>query len=560
MDRKKVAFHVVEQPLQHTLPPTYTWHPSFFRRAPWLGISALIAAIGCAIASAIIIIISDQHPADWRFEPSVVLALLSAIATAFLFVVLHSGVTITWWRAVSNPRGTSLATLHHIWNHGGGGGLSAAFFAGRNVNKVAIASILICVASVTYSPLLQRASHTRSMALSTNVTKSIELAQTWRDELGGINGDDRNIVLNLPFLEAIQDWYSSPTMLTRNLSDYACNGTCKGYVQTIGIMGHECTETHQELDFQYAADHDELIFAVNFTSYDDNDDVPTLELSVRRPDEVDSSCTGTYVTNTCKIHVGLVGYPIILKGRNISFDTDPDYLGLSEPISFNGDLSTAAAGSPTGPLGGLSWFSEAYFRANATIGFDRSSNVYTVSTVGTMAHQYLDTRVLEDRPALCNFFWTDPTRDMITAFNDVLFRVNYYQSHSESVQEFPATQLRPTLIYESNFLYLEIGSALLFLAVLAVSTTLWGWWELGRHVSLSPLETGKALGLLHFPENSVVPPDADTLVDVVGDTQVRYGETTVLGVDGTEKSALGIRPLGVGMDPAAPRRARMEYV
>jgi hypothetical protein len=558
MDNKHAAFHVVEQPLQHTLPPTYTWHPSFFGRAPWLGISALIAAIGCAIASAIIITISDQHPADWRFEPSVVLALLSAIATGLLFVVLHSGVTITWWRAVSNPRGTSLATLHHIWNHGGGGGLSAAFFAGRNVNKVAVASILICIASVTYSPLLQRASHTRSTGLSFNVTKSIDISKDFAEGLGGTIGDGGATIIGLNFLTAIQRWYSHIDMLMLDIPSQSCNGTCKGYVPTIGIMGQDCTQTRNPMDLQKAYDDGDFVFAINFTTYEEGG-VPTLELEVKGLGEVDTSCIGTFVTNTCKIHVGLVGYPIVIEGTNLTFDTDYERLYLSQPMIFDGDLSTAALGSPAGPLGALRWFGEAYFQANATIGYDEGSQSYVAEPVGTMAQQYYNTNSTSQAET-CAFEWLDPTQNIIDALSQVLFSSIYWSSENDTRQQFAATQLRPTLIYESNFLYLEIGSALLFLAVLAVSATLWGWWELGRHVSLSPLETGKALGLLHFPENSIVPPDANTLVGVVGDTQVRYGETTVLGVDGTEKSALGIRPLGVGMDPAAPRRGTMDYV
>ncbi|EPE35662.1 hypothetical protein GLAREA_11362 [Glarea lozoyensis ATCC 20868] len=348
-------------------------------------------------------------------------------------------------------------------------------------------------------------------------------------------------------------------MATWEIESQYCNGTCKGYVPTIGIMGEECTQTRDPMDVQKAADRGDFVFAINFTAYEQGG-VPTLELAVKGLTEVDRNCMGVFVTNTCKIHVGLVGYPVVIEGTNMTFDTDRDRLYLSQPMTFEGDLMSAAPGSNAGPLGALRWFGNSYFKANATIGFDAASNSYVAEPVGTMAQQYYNTNASTDEYIDCRFEWTDPTADIIQAFSHVLFRAIYYGSSNDTRQQFPATQLRPTLVYESNFLYLEIGSALLFLAVLAVSSTLWGWWELGRHVSLSPLETGKALGLLHFPENSVVPPDADTLVGVVGETKVRYGETTVLGVDGYEKSALGIRPLGVGMDPAAPRRARTSYV
>jgi hypothetical protein len=124
------------------------WRPGFFRRAPWGALTALLLAIICAFASAIIIFISHEHAATWKWQPSVLLGFLASFSAAMLLAAFISGVRITWWRAALH--GASLAQLHHIWNHGGGGGVISLLSAWRHANKVALASILTTIAGLAY--------------------------------------------------------------------------------------------------------------------------------------------------------------------------------------------------------------------------------------------------------------------------------------------------------------------------------------------------------------------------------------------------------------------------
>lgn len=541
-------------PSHHQAPPVpqYHWQPAFFRRAPWFAILSIFLTFLCAAASAIVIAISDNQVAKWRLQPSVILALLSAVASALLLVALRYGVTISWWRAVIDPRGVTLAKLHHIWNHGGGGGILSAVLAGRDMNKIAVASIFIVVTSIIYSPLLQRASHTRSVIKSLNTTLMIDMATDFPVDAGGTVGYDGEPVLGPTFLSAIQDWYSGNNMATWDEEGYFCNGTCSGYLAAAGIMGDNCTQTREPMDVLKAGRDNSFVFSINFTRYEDDTGLPTLELAVKGLTEVNYSCVGVLVTNVCKMHVGTVNFPLIIKQNNITFDADASRQFISDPVAYAGDISTAKPGDPTGPLGALYWFGQTYFRANATLNYNQTSGNYTTSLIGFPAAQYYDSSPSETAQN-CVIQFTDPTADIIRAFSDVLFRGAYYDSPNETARSFTVLHTRPTLVYQSVYSFLAAATALVFLAIIAASSTLWGWWEVGRKVSLSPLETGMALGA-HVLENADSPQDVKGLVRYVGERRVRYGETYGVGRDGSTRAVLGVGQLGLGSDPLAPRR------
>jgi len=521
--------YIAESSHQHAVPIQRSRSPfAIITHAPWLAILALICAFLCAAASTIIIIVSDDEVAHWKLQPSVIIALLSAITSALLLVVLRYGVAISWWRAVYHPQGTTLAKLHHIWDHGGGGGIYSALFAGRNMTKITVASVFIAVTGIVYSPLLQRATHTMSVTRSLEGSLMIDMLEEFPLEAGAIVGSGGEPNLNYPFLSAIQDWYSGDLMATWDQEGYSCNGTCKGYVSATGIVGNACEQNKEMVNVLEAA-YDSFVFSINFTHYGNESVTPTLEMTIKGLTEVSESCVGTLITNVCKIHVGKVNFPVIVKGDNITFDTDRARQFLSEPISYPGDMSSAKPGDMTGPLGALFWFGNIYFRGNSTMEFNKTSGNYSTNESGPTAAQYLDTNL--NVTQACQIGYTDPTENIIEAFSDVLFRAAYYWSTNDTTRSFSVSHTQPLLVYRSVYSYLSAATVLVFLAIIIASSTLWGWWELNRKVSLSPLETGKALGP-QVLDSVNTPEDADGIVRYVGARKVRFGETFSAGMNG----------------------------
>jgi hypothetical protein len=109
-------------------------------------------------------------------------------------------------------------------------------------------------------------------------------------------------------------------------------------------------------------------------------------------------------------------------------------------------------------------------------------------------------------------------------------------------------------VYKTNTLILGIGVGLMVVAVLAIMPLFWGFWRLGRKVSMSPLEVAKALhySTITDPQTGAAEaysvldvrrhPDrlpqfgsnfpADELVELLGKTKVKYGEVApnILGL------------------------------
>jgi hypothetical protein len=379
------------------------------------------------------------------------------------------------------------------------------------------------------------------------------------DGIGGTVLSSEEISMAGEFHSAIQDWYNRVEIQTYPDAGYYCNGSCQGYVPSPGIVGPRCDQRLEAIDIASAAENNSFVFAINFTRYDDTDGLPTLEMTTQGLTKVNDNCIGTLVINTCKMQAATVNYPVTINQINVTTNNNLTVELLGDPYASPGDLSTAPYASPAGPLGALKWFGDAYFLSNATVSYNKSSDSYSSLSYGTAAVQYYDTNSADYvQNSRCAFQWTDPTEDIIQAFDEVLFRASFYAGLDldGETQTFTVIQTADTLMYQSHYLYLILGSAVLLVALISVSITLYGWWELGRHVSLSPLEIAKAFGAQILAPEAFM--DTNTLVAQAGRKRVRYGEVGVLDGDGVERRTLRLQELGLGQDPAPPRRSGAE--
>jgi hypothetical protein len=76
------------------------WRPGFFTRFPWLGFAALILSLMCMAGGLFVLVSSNQQPVtSWTLQPTVILAILSAVFNASLAFALAQGAEISWWYA-----------------------------------------------------------------------------------------------------------------------------------------------------------------------------------------------------------------------------------------------------------------------------------------------------------------------------------------------------------------------------------------------------------------------------------------------------------------------------
>lgn len=181
----------------------------------------------------------------------------------------------------------------------------------------------------------------------------------------------------------------------------------------------------------------------------------------------------------------------------------------------------------------LHWLGTFYFESSFALDFDiyNESGAIQAHGIVPVGQQY---QVTSGTELACNVTFKPPVDDILHAMEEVLFRIAYTPGvlYLENLlltvesQTFQATQVTPTLVFHSNYRYLGIAIGILTLALLALLIPLWEWWQLGRKIGLSPLETAKAFRA-PLMTNATMANDAGGLLDEIGDVRVWYGEVSL---------------------------------
>jgi hypothetical protein len=361
----------------------------------------------------------------------------------------------------------------------------------------------------------------------------------------GANGT--TTTLRLPFTAVIQDYFNGFEPQT---STYFCNGTCTGGMYAPGISS-SCSSASTYVNLRAAGSTGVTGFSISAKRYNDANSIPTLELKSEHIDLTDSSCGAVLVTTTCLIHSGTVYYPVEIQNKTVRRDKSRNITDfVLHPNA--GDAATTGRKVAAGPLTALRWIISEYYSCTDVITYDSSSKYMTDTPNGIMALQWQDYSY--DGPdSSCSWRWLNPTNVILEALENILFAASMYAANGSS-EVFEAVQATNTVVYISSYKYLIIGSGILIVAIIAVSSTLWGWWELGRDITLSPLETARAFGAHLFQYGNDM--DADALASGTAGRKFRYGQRVELQIDGIEREVLQFAEIGVGNDPIYPGHKR----
>jgi hypothetical protein len=140
----------------------------------------------------------------------------------------------------------------------------------------------------------------------------------------------------------------------------------------------------------------------------------------------------------------------------------------------------------------------------------------------------------------CSFSVPDPTVWIIDQINMLMLRASLSASvqgtpaHAAIQSDLSGIQIVDTVRFKSDYAFMGAALGLMFICILAVIPTYYGYWELGRKVTLGPMEIASAFRapVLQHPK-LVATGEVDVLLKEVGDRKVRYGEvegTGTLGV------------------------------
>lgn len=195
-----------------------------------------------------------------------------------------------------------------------------------------------------------------------------------------------------------------------------------------------------------------------------------------------------------------------------------------------------------------------YLDTNSSVNgfFAHSFGSTSSNAIGNWWTPYYDFRTNTES---CMMNTTDPSEYIMEQLNHITFRTgiyaaqqkwhdtmydSYYEAYQPALKDFIQNQTRtlpyisnsiaaqfsPTLQYNTNkpFMYGAIFTMLF--CILCVLPSYWGFWELGRKVTLGPMEIASAFQapVLDHPTVSRTGGEVEILLKEVGERRVRYGE------------------------------------
>jgi hypothetical protein len=509
------------------------WHPGFWSRFPLKPFFALLFALAAAMVMIFVLARSNGQVANWRVSPPVLLAISAAVSNILIRYAQTKGVTIAWW-VKAMREGTQMKDLHETWAMGNS--FDDALFSGTAFNFVALASIAVSLLPIN-GPLLQRASFVSSVVQTGDVNITIPMAQQFPDGYSGIiTGRGGNVsVLTSNFTSVVAAFNAN---VPQNLTDSGCRGRCSGTVKTIGYAIN-CTSSTQAFNISYEALNRTALegppfFAATFSYYepfnysaDFVSNYAAINFSSIYKD-IDT-CAGNLQIRNCTIVPALLQQNIILENNTISLDPAFSYTSdivhsLLPTKSFLAN-TRGAIGVPSTHGGMALYLATRYNSAVNTI----MDGVYglNLKATGISQFDYMKTQFTPGGGDNgCNVTWSDPTEDLLAGARELAFRVALNTANPSNATNLQpllnGIQARNVLVYRSNFTNLGIALIFTLLGFFCVLPTFFGWWRMGRTVSMSPLEIAKAFGVAKL-EGVDSNAKASKLLKDVGSVSVRYG-------------------------------------
>lgn len=134
----------IEEHAQQELSRNDSWRPSVLSARPLLGLVALAITIACLFAALAVLLISRGQPqAEWYFQPTVYLAIVTALSNASLAWALSLAAPVAfWYRAL---RGSTIQDLELEWEASQGvvQALAHSFRHKRRVRLLTVASLAV---------------------------------------------------------------------------------------------------------------------------------------------------------------------------------------------------------------------------------------------------------------------------------------------------------------------------------------------------------------------------------------------------------------------------------
>lgn len=593
------------------------WAPGVGPQFPWIGFSGLmtmIVATGLAVAilgSSNKKLVKEWPIHDFPVQPNVLLNIANQVQNLGLITLIAQGLAIAWWRKAL--RGSSLSTLHR--NHAYSYSFYAIITSGRHFNFLALAALMTKFAVID-STLFQKATKTiitQKVNYSTaDVTGWIQTQ--WQPNKGGIPGEGGTTKTVDASWASVLEAYNGKIangkvhdLLESKASFFNCpyRQECSGPMKGMGFA-FNCTTGVEDTDYGLQQQSQQggnfstyPLWQVNFTSQYATKDNPSanVQLSMVYVDSKagnqSGSCPGTMIRRTCTIQPAIVEYPVTvmmpsqeeLKGKNIvthiKFYNDTldwplgaplqneqiDEIKVLEYANLNESINQVST------IGALTYVFNNLYSSSANLTYD---NNWNIQSRGSQAQTlfYAD----DDSGDHNSCVYTiekpgrdDPAIEMLRKINTLSFVAALYLNGAPTVDvqnrggtgpgKFNLTSqtIRTTLTgiveeYDTDFAYVGGALAATFVTLLLVLPVYWGFWELGRKVTLGPLEISHAFNapIIAPDQTKNHHGDFDRVLNDVGKRRVQYGQLL-----GAPPGQMGLAEPHKVVTPDARRKGRV---
>ena len=560
------------------------WKPGFRQQFPWIGFSGfVIILIATSAAVAVLGASNHERVKDWPFtrfpiQPNVLINIANQFQNLGLITFISQGLAIAWWRKAM--QGSSLSTLHR--NHAYSYSFYSIMTSGKHFNIVALAALMTKFAVID-STLFQKATKTivTQQINYKNVSVTGWMETNWPANSGGVPGEDGAIKTVDTAWAGVINAYNGKIAngkvhdsLGNNASFFDCpfRQECSGDFKALGFA-FDCSTTTEDVNYglqqQSQAGGVETTYplwdiAFNSSWASDTKPYASINMSMLYVDShagaTNNDCPGTLTRRTCEIRPAVVEYPVTvmvpseeeLKGKNIvthiKFYTDNISHPLSTPITsqqidelkFLSYTDLDEKFNETSTIGALTYVLNNLYSSSARLTY---KDDWDIALQGGLAQTTFFADTATAPSSRCHYAISQPGQDdpaieLLRKINTLSFvSALYLRGQPSTAAHLRANKLmssqtaltRVTGIveeYTTDFHYVAGALVATLVTLLLVLPVYWGFWLLGRKVTLGPLEIANAFNAPIIKPDNVKAQhgDFEEVLHEVGKRRVRYGQ------------------------------------
>ncbi|GAB7334869.1 hypothetical protein MBLNU13_g06767t2 [Cladosporium sp. NU13] len=554
------------------------WQTGSPKHTPWAGLLALLAGFLFAAAAIWIPYHFDDKPLDhWQLggytvQPSVLISTFTSLSNkGCLPFAFGAGIAIFWW--TSALHGTELRELQASYQRSTS--LMGLLHRQPVINRVTCASVLT-LSLLAFGPILQRSISVVVREKHTNADVIVPISSsplmTGSTGIFMMYSPVPNPTMFNPMFSEILKQYNARENIT--LPDLGCRGSCTIDIEaagwdvqcSTGTSTYELMTNDDYLQWQKnVTEHrpwtgppqSQVMFDTNVTyahfqapfkfgqSFTDQGVNYQLVLSTKY--KATQGARGNFSSRRCTLSEALVRYRVKIIDQALIISTLQVLDSPAQTIWRRGESHTLGTNTPS-TLGGF-WLALRDYQTSVRM--SSYGSWYSIDTNSTTASMYLH---IHNASSLQTFdvTWKDPTDDMISKLNELIFRLavatssqgisspisgktadpagrdervlspSLASSNRTTQQQASMSMVYEHTVYSVQYRWLVAALVLILLVCFSILWTYLGWWELGRPVSLDPLETAKAFdaALLHRADMNGT---ASEICEAVGTMRVRYG-------------------------------------